>query len=100
MMERCCVNVYDNRSFRGHRCTKKANIKRDEKWYCSIHDPVKVQERDAERQNKWDAESRQRQEKWNRELAIHNFCKDVGTETIETLVANGETLAKWLEEKE
>ena len=46
---KCAERVYPSGSWCGHDCTKTVKVERDGKWYCGIHDPVKVAEKRAER---------------------------------------------------
>ncbi len=39
---------------RGSRCEANAKVVRDGKYYCLIHDPVKVAERQKKRDKKWE----------------------------------------------
>jgi|WetSurMetagenome_2_1015567.scaffolds.fasta_scaffold981699_1 hypothetical protein len=54
--EYCSQQVYDSGGFHSHQCSRAAKIFRKGKGYCSIHDPVKVEEKRAARNAKWDAE--------------------------------------------
>ena len=85
---KCCVTVYPNEQwgiFHGHQCTRKATVERDGKHYCTIHDPVRIQEKREARHKKWDEESKANGEKWHREDTIREACKDVSTITLEKI---------------
>ncbi len=43
-------------SFHQHLCRNKPIVERDGKWYCKIHDPERVKERQAKATIKWNAE--------------------------------------------
>ncbi len=83
---KCCKRVYSGTriDFGGHHCTKNATIERDGSWYCGIHDPVKVKER----QEKADAEYRRKRainnEKYRRLNAERHYCSKLTTEYLET----------------
>lgn len=82
----CSVTVYPKDtwgSFHGHHCRKKPTVEREEKSYCSTHDPEVVKKRDIEQRKKWDSESEQRQEKWRRESILFNLAKDIPTSDLE-----------------
>jgi len=53
----CSVRVAPNTqwgAFQQHQCNNKAVVERDGKWYCKIHDPEYIKQKDAERQAKRD----------------------------------------------
>jgi len=54
-------------------CGKRAKAERDGKWYCGIHDPVRVQERRKAEQEKQDEES-YRQYKSRMKVDIAQEC--------------------------
>ena len=48
MSEKCSARTRGD-VWRDYPCSKNAKVYRDGKWYCGIHDPVKVAEREAKR---------------------------------------------------
>ena len=52
--KQCEEQIYDNIVWHPHQCTNNAKAERDGKWYCSIHDPVKIMERQKTRDKKQD----------------------------------------------
>ena len=51
-MADCSVKVSPNTtwgSFHQHPCSKKAVVERDGKWYCKVHDPEYIKQKDEER---------------------------------------------------
>lgn len=86
--KRCCKTVYPNErygSFHGHQCSNKGVIERNGKLYCTIHDPVRVDKQDKERQKKWDEIIKQRQAQWRRDRAMQLACEGVPTEVLEKI---------------
>lgn len=61
----CSANVYRSGEFRPSRCTKKATVTRDDKPYCTIHDPVRVKVKIEKRDAEWAAR--------NAEIGRHNI---------------------------
>lgn len=65
-------------------CSINATVERDGKWYCGIHDPVKVKEREE----KTDAEYRYRREiadeKYRRVNAERHYCSKMTTDYLES----------------
>jgi uncharacterized Zn finger protein (UPF0148 family) len=55
----CCARVWQAYSFRSVPCTKLPKVERDGKWFCTIHDPVRNEERNKAREAKWQAEWRE-----------------------------------------
>ena len=52
-MNQCEGEVpYKLNFYRTRQCKNKAIVCRDGKYYCSIHDPVKIEERKAKREEK------------------------------------------------
>lgn len=41
-------------------CGNAGKVERAGKWYCGIHDPERVSDREARRRARWDAEERER----------------------------------------
>ncbi len=57
MEHECSVMVSPNDrwgAFHQSRCQKKAVVERDGKWYCKIHDPEYIKQKDTERKAKRD----------------------------------------------
>ena len=52
----CAGRVYSQHSFYG--CSSKPKVERDGKHYCGIHDPVRIAEKHATRNAKWEAENK------------------------------------------
>ena len=50
----CCGEAWDG--YRFYNCGRTAKYEREGKWYCGIHDPVKVEEKRAAREARWSAE--------------------------------------------
>lgn len=51
----CCVRVSGEGQwgdFNQRQCQKPANVERNGKWYCKIHDPEYQRQKDAEREAK------------------------------------------------
>lgn len=66
----CSKTVYSNDRWpRPHLCTRSGIVERDGKWYCKIHDPISVVEKEAARRAKWEAESAVNRKKWALESA-------------------------------
>ena len=55
--------------FHYHDCCNSGVVERDGKWWCAIHDPVKVKERRTKGYAAWEEKSKRRAEKWILESA-------------------------------
>jgi uncharacterized Zn finger protein (UPF0148 family) len=55
----CCARVWQTGRFRSAPCAKPPKVERDGKWFCAIHDPIRIEERNKAREAKWDAEWRE-----------------------------------------
>lgn len=62
--KRCCKLLYGGHSYRGRNCSKPVRVDRKGKFYCAIHDPVFIEEKQATA----DAVFRQRMDAQNRSL--------------------------------
>ena len=52
-MPNCCKDVpASGMSLRWRRCKNKGTVKREEKFYCHLHDPEKINERQDKRDEK------------------------------------------------
>jgi hypothetical protein len=56
----CSVKVYHGRSFIGSGCSRNATVERDGKWYCTQHDPVRIEEKRKAETAAWLEESQRR----------------------------------------
>ena len=54
----CVKGVWGESGWRRHQCNFKVKVVRDGKGYCTIHDPVRVAEKQQERNEKYNADSR------------------------------------------
>ena len=66
MSERCSKIVPGAGWYR-HDCSRKATVERDGKWWCWQHDPEYVAEKRRTEEEKWEADSKNRSAKWDRE---------------------------------
>ena len=89
---RCCADVRDQGTWPSyHKCGNKGKVQVDGKWYCGIHDPAKIAERDARHKAKYDAEM----DKWRKERrAFH--CFDELVAVIEDGINRGIFDDRWL----
>lgn len=53
---RCSAFVSHPHMFSPGQCSKNGKVERDGKWYCTVHDPVKVKERSDAKSKAYDAE--------------------------------------------
>ena len=52
----CSERVYDKISKGFSQCRYKGKVVRNGKQYCGLHDPVKIEEKDAAKQARWEIE--------------------------------------------
>ena len=74
----CSETVPAPYTFAGKQCENKAKVKVGGRWYCHIHDPEKVKEREQKSMAKYDAESKERARKFERRQLVDAFCFGVG----------------------
>ena len=82
----CEGKVFEDYS--SHRCRNNASYERDGKWYCKLHDPVAIKEKEAKRAEKWDKEYNNAKERTRRRTAEIAYCKDLTTEELESKSTN------------
>ena len=60
--EQCCALVSKGTTWHRYRmrCTRNKKVEREGRPYCGKHDPVKVAEKYAKRQMKWDENDKRR----------------------------------------
>jgi hypothetical protein len=63
--EKCEKLIFSN--WHHYPCSNKAKVKREGKWYCGKHDPVAVEDKHKNSQDKWDREWAEKQRRWRRE---------------------------------
>ena len=64
-MEKQCSEEYQIKGLSMHRtrkCRNKAIVKRDDEWYCGVHDPVKVLEKLVKKQEKQANENKKKRD--------------------------------------
>ena len=66
-----------------HRCITNGSIERDGKWYCGIHDPVKIAEKRKRGKEKWDEEWTKARAVRRRLEAQDHYCEKLTTEYLE-----------------
>jgi len=54
MIQQCSEQVWYD-AWHKKQCEKKAIVQRDGKWYCKVHDPEYIKQKDTERQAKYEA---------------------------------------------
>jgi hypothetical protein len=62
MSEKCCAEISGGDMWHRPSCTRASKVERGGKFYCAIHDPVRVKEKHEQRATAWDA-------KWTAERA-------------------------------
>lgn len=74
--EKCSATVHSGGwGMNSYRCSKNWKVRRDGKRYCTIHDPVRVEERRRTREAKWRKEFSQDNRKLIRTDLERIFCK-------------------------
>lgn len=61
MTDQCQARVWTSGGFHSHQCQKLAKVKRDGMFYCRIHDPIEKAKKQKVRDQKWDAEWKEKQ---------------------------------------
>jgi hypothetical protein len=79
---KCEARVHSD--FRSHQCYKDAKIERDGKHYCTIHDPVRIEEKRKTKEDKWKKEWDERKKRTEYQNSAAAYCKKKGL-TIEDL---------------
>jgi uncharacterized Zn finger protein (UPF0148 family) len=74
------------RTWPSGNCSRNAVVERDGKPYCTIHDPVRVAEKRAERNRKWD-------EEWAAEKRVREEQRASEAERDRRAAAYGELVA-------
>lgn len=92
---KCQERVYGANAFHSHQCGNTAKVERDGRWYCGTHDPVRLREKQAERNAKWEKKwhaqraADEAKEAARKELALNAaryiWLRDVGDATWEPL---------------
>lgn len=69
----CTTLVYSSWSIRWGGCGKPAKVERNGRWYCGIHDPVKLAAKRAERDAKYERWATRRE--WD--LKLQSLREDI-----------------------
>lgn len=64
--QRCEEKVWDSSSWHSYQCTRNAKVERDGKHYCTIHDPIRIKEKQDKKHKKW-------KEKFEKESKDHEY---------------------------
>ncbi len=78
----CQTRVYGNRDVFGHQCNNKVVVTRDGKFYCRIHDPEYIKQKDATRRAKWGKEDAERNTMWDLKRARNDATKGLTLEEL------------------
>lgn len=57
MSEKTCCAEISNGGWSWYKCAKNAKFEREGKWYCGTHDPVRVEARRKEREDKYKSQA-------------------------------------------
>jgi hypothetical protein len=76
----CCANRFNG--YRRYICGKTAKAERDGKWYCGIHDPVRLKAIRDKTYARYRAESEAQDKAWRRQIAEAKACEGVETELL------------------
>lgn len=77
----CEKNVSHQGEWGLYQCSKNATVKRNGKYYCTIHDPIKIEERQKAEKTKWDKEWKDKMMKYEYEDLAVKYCKKLGLTT-------------------
>ena len=76
--QRCEERVWGSGSYKSHQCYRDAKVERDGKHYCTIHDPVRIEEKRKAKEDKWNKEFSERREKQEYKNSAAAYCKKKG----------------------
>jgi len=86
VIHQCQANVMSG--YHTHQCMNTAKVERKEKWYCGIHDPVAIRQKDRARRDKFD-------KKWsikNAQWGIKDIKNNIADEAIRFINSNGKMM--------
>jgi len=85
IIQRCSAKVlYDSWGYR-HQCLHNAKVERDGKWFCPIHDPVRLAEKRAAQEAKRDEKHKTQEALFARLDALQRATKGLTTEELTKL---------------
>ena len=84
--KKCSVKVWSD--WHNYPCSKKVTVERDGKHYCTIHDPVRIKNKDKERSDKWHKEMEENKKRRDFER-LRSEQYPVMKSILEDLVNNG-----------
>ena len=67
---KCCAKIWEPGAWRPRQCSKAAKVERDGKFYCGVHDPVRLQAKRDETHARWKAEADADRRRRDRQAAI------------------------------
>ena len=79
----CEKRIFSTYTRSSCKCGKNAKVERNGKWYCGIHDPIKIKERDDNKMVEYKERVQIRKNERRRQTAEHNYCKNLSTEYLE-----------------
>ena len=66
MSEKCCGRIWDSFGFGAFApCSNTGKVERDGKWWCGIHDPVKVAEKRAAKSVAYEKKIAEQSKRWS-----------------------------------
>ena len=83
----CIAEFMTSGGWRMQSCSRTGKIERNGKFYCGIHDPMKVKARRDAAQKKWDDKWKVQEAKLERVKAMSEYFEGVSTKEIKKMVA-------------
>lgn len=75
--EKCSAQVTPSDWGQTYQCTRNWKVQRHGKKFCTIHDPVRIEEKIQQREAKWRKERKEDNAIMNRRDLEEKFCKGV-----------------------
>ena len=77
------------RAMRSYPCKRAGTVEREDRRYCTQHDPERIQQRRGEQHARWKAEDTVRDEALRRRRAEEAACEGIAVEALEAMGAGG-----------
>ncbi len=85
--KQCETRIWGER-VQSWQCHKRAIIERDGKWYCKIHDPEYVKQKNMKKQTRWAKEAAKQSAIWALKQARNNATEGLTLEELKQVTPN------------
>jgi len=87
--DKCSKRVsIPGRWFGTKQCENKAKVNREGKFYCTIHDPLRIKQKSEVKEKLWEAQQQRQEKEFKRRQLEIEYCKALTNEQLKQGIKN------------